>query len=157
MAFAQTESSELSVLAQEVAGVNRSLDRLVQMLSTMLEQQKIDLLLKRIEMRERRVLPLEQELRSARNAASEIVVEIDRLQAMLDEGESSAREALRDGQEIEAREIGQMVTQIRLNLNVVVASRDEHQRRARDLEDQIGIQRREIEDLDDLLIEHLGE
>jgi len=157
VSYAQAEPAELPRLTEEVAGVNRSLDRLVGLLVTMLEQQKTDLLLKRIEMKERRVLPLEQEMRRARNTASNIGVEIDRMQAMIDDAESSQRKALRDGREREGKELDQMITQLSLNYDVEVASRDEHERRARDLEDQIALHRRDIEVLDDLLMEQLGE
>ena len=52
----------LAALLEQVTGVNRSLERLVSLLEDSLDRQQIDLLLKRIELRERRLAPLEAQL-----------------------------------------------------------------------------------------------
>lgn len=154
---AQQDTDDLPRLVEEMSGVNRSLDQLVRLMESILEQQKTDLLLKRIEMKERRVSPLEAEMRNARNTASGISTEIERLQAMLDEWESAHRRAVRDGKEAVAAEQLEMINQVRSNLEIEILSRDDFERRARDLEDEIALHRRVIEVLDDMLAEKLGE
>jgi chromosome segregation ATPase len=154
-AAAQQQPDPATRVADELAGVNRSLDQLVTMMQTMMEYQEIDLVLKRIEMKERRVLPLESALRNARETVTSVSSELERMQSMVQEWEDAESRAVREGREQEAAEFRQMIAHSRAEVEYQTATLDRYEQRVRELEDDIALLNRDLRGLDELLGELL--
>ena len=73
---------ESARVAKDVQGIHQALDRLVGLLESVQRQQSLELLLKRIEMHERRQAPLERRLRSAENDVDNLQDETKQLDLM---------------------------------------------------------------------------
>ena len=70
-------------LVEEVAGLRSSLDRLVVLMERVAEQQRIDLLLRRVELKERRLIPVASDLRSLEGDYEDQKAQVKRYQEML--------------------------------------------------------------------------
>jgi hypothetical protein len=90
---AETEARML----EEVAGVHDSLDRLVGMLTELLDNQQVDLVLKRIDLKQRRLAPLERDLRSMEESLAGRKMEVRELRQMLEETEDRIQDQVREG------------------------------------------------------------
>ncbi len=153
---AQTEMSEAEApaLIEDVAGIRQALDRLVGLLETVQRNQRVDLVLKRIELRERRLAPLERRLAGAQGDVESIQSELVHMEAMQEQQEreldESAREDLgtNDGIRRMLQEIEQMQTGMQARL-------DDAQARVRRYEDELADGREEIYILDEMLLELL--
>ena len=144
-------------LLQEVAGVNSSLQRLVALLDILVGQQETDILLKRIEMKTSRLIPLETSLRSAKANLGDANAQFEQMSGMKDEWESGLREAVRDGKDQEAEELRRMIEQVAPAVTAQDTLRNELERRIRELEDEIAELQRDIDVLDERLAERLGD
>jgi hypothetical protein len=93
------ESSSVSTpdLAREVEALRISVERAVGLLDRALTHQRAELLLKRIELKERRVVPLESEVRRARTDLLAAESEIERLEQMLENTEDAIVDEIRNG------------------------------------------------------------
>ena len=144
-------------LLDEIAGLNRSLDRLVTLLEGVLQNQKVDLLLKRIELRERRIAPMESRLRGLEADLTDGEGETRRLEAMKDREEESLREALRTGVEQDIENLREMIRQIDMGLAHHADRMQDARRRINETENDLASSRREIAILDDMLLELIEE
>jgi chromosome segregation ATPase len=84
-------------LIQEVAGLRKAVERVTLLLDELAKTQRLDGLFKRIELKERRLAPIEAELRAARR---ELVTQqelMTRLNANLDDLENRFREESQSG------------------------------------------------------------
>ena len=140
-------------LDEDVAGIRQALDRLVGLLETTQHHQRVDLLLKRIELRERRLDPLERRLRSAQSEVEGLADELVHLGAMKKQEEEELDDLLRsreidEGDRRELKEIERAEVGLQARL-------DEAQIRARKYEDELADGREEIEILDEMLLELL--
>jgi len=148
---------ESAGLVGEVAGLRESLDRLVLLLERVAEQQKIDLLLKRIELGERRLIPVASDLRSLEGDYEDQKTKVKRYQEMLVQMEDALSEEIRRGVDRPDSEPRQMIPELERELQIEVGRIEDLERRIRRLEDELADGRREISVLDEQLRELLGE
>ena len=144
-------------LVEEVAGLRSSLDRLVLLLERAADQQKIDLLLKRVELKERRLIPVASDLRSLEGDYEDQKVVVTRYQEMLEQAEDLLSDEIRRGVDRPDSEPRQMIPGFERELQIEIARIEELERRMRRLEDELSDGRREIAILDEQLRELLEE
>lgn len=84
-------------LVQEVGALNRNLERVATLLEEFLAKQEMDMLMKRIEFKSRRLSPLEQELRDARQERSRREEERSSLRVQLEEMERALEDEETEG------------------------------------------------------------
>jgi chromosome segregation ATPase len=142
-------------LVEEVAGLNRSLDRMAGMLETLIGNQHVEILLKRIELKERRLEPLESELLRAERAQTDLEARVKRMQEELEQTEDAIADEVRAGSDTPDSESRRMKMQIERVLEVESSRVDDMRRRAQQLENQLASGRDEILILDEQLQELL--
>ena len=142
-------------MLEEVAGINRSLARLVDMLETIRDNQKVDLLLKRIELKERRLAPLETRLRDAESRCEGIQREIDDMETMRAQIEEEIAEEVRSGRDEMTRDSQLMLREFGVRVEYLEASLERATTQKREHEDDLALQRKEIAILDEMLEEFL--
>jgi len=148
---AQPEAPD-SDLVVEVQNLNRSVGQLVSLLETAVSHQHIDLVLKRLQLKERRIAPLRDRVESAESAVNNREDELRRIKMMLEEHEETARERLRAGEEPDP-EAQQMVDSLEPHVRILQRELEEYQLRLRTAEDDLARRLEEIEDLDEMLEE----
>jgi chromosome segregation ATPase len=84
-------------LVQEVGALNRNLERVATLLEEFLAKQEMDMLMKRIEFKSRRLSPLEQDLRNARQERSRREEERSSLRVQLEEMERALEDEETEG------------------------------------------------------------
>jgi hypothetical protein len=144
-------------LVEEVAGLNRSLERLVVLLEGSLANQQVDLLLKRIDLKERRLAPLSAELREAEKSAVRAASEIRRIEEMRDQQERQISRDVREGNDRPDTDARRMMQKIEATFEYQSSRAEDEQARARRLEDELAEGREEIIILEELLQELLRE
>ncbi len=147
---AETPAPELGA---DVAGIRNALDRLVVLMETVQHQQRVDLVLKRIELRERRLAPLEQRLQDAQSEVDGLGDELVHMSVMKEQFESQLDELskTRDMDESERNQIREFE-----RVEAAIEARvEEAQLRVRRYEDELADGREEIEILDEMLLELL--
>ena len=149
--------AESAALIEEVAGLRSSLDQLVVLLERMAEQQKVDLLLKRVELKERRLIPVASDLRSLEGEYEDQKVMVVRYREMLRQMEDALSEEIRRGVDRPDSEPRQMIPEFERELQIEIARSEDLDRRMRRLEDELADGRRAIAILDEQLRELLGE
>jgi chromosome segregation ATPase len=142
-------------LVQEVAGLNRSVQQMVNMLSAHLDYQQVELLLKRIELKERRIAPIAGDLREVEHAVFDAKNQLMHMQEMLRDEEDRLKNEIRDGVDQPESETRLMIEQYERAIEADTARLDGLERRMRRLEDELADGRDEIEILDDTLQELL--
>jgi len=138
-------------VTRELAGIRESLDDLVTLLSTMRRNQDADLILRRIEMHERRLAPLEVRLDRNGREQLEAKTAIGNIGEWKSQTEERIREIERAGREEvpldfhhEVRMAGQQITHEQERL-------DRLQQKQIELENALADRRDEVEILEDLL------
>jgi hypothetical protein len=139
----------------ELAGIQRSLDRLVELFEAQLEHQRVDLLLKRIQLKERRLDPAERRLRDAEASLEGRESEMMRMRSMLEDQRAVLEDEVRDGVDQASTGTRRMVAELERVIRTETEQIDDARMRVRRLEDDLAVQREEIEILDDLLLEML--
>ena len=122
----------------------------------MQRNQRVDLLLKRIELRERRLAPAERRLVNAQNDVENARDELRSMQAMRAQAEEEIDNAIRAG-EADDEGARHLLGEIDRREAVVVARQEEAATRVRRVEDDLADGREEIEILDEMLLELLGD
>jgi len=148
---------DAAALTEEVAGVNRSLERLVSLLERSLNHQRIDLVLKRIDLKERRLAPLESELRKAENTVLRTESEIERVAEMREQQERQISRDLREGTDSPDSEARRMMQKIESMVTFQEGRLDDGRELVRRLEDRLAEGRDDVRILEDMLAEMLGE
>jgi flagellar biosynthesis chaperone FliJ len=142
-------------LAEDVKGIRQALDRLVALVEITQRGQQVDLVLKRIELRERRMEPLERRLRSAEREIEEFEEQLKMLERMQEQHEDVLHEEIRDGVDTARSDTRRMLDDIKRS-QVGAAERLESVRmRMQQHENDLAAGRREIEILDEMLMELL--
>lgn len=141
----------------DLAGINRSLERMVVLLETMLDNQDIDIILRRIELKERRLLPLESELRRAERSLLDMQSRLKMIQEELEQTEEQLSEEMRQGVDPQDSDTRRARDQMERILATENSRAEESQRRVRMLEDELAEGREEIAILDEQLQERLQE
>jgi len=148
-------AQESSALVEEVAGLHRSLDQLVELLRASVANQRIDILLRRIELKERRLSPMERRLGSVQDEIVNIRSELARFEAMKERAESDLLDAERDGDEGAMNEARFMIRDLEQAMISLRAKLDELERRLPLLENELADGREELLILDEKLEELL--
>lgn len=138
-------------LVEEVAGLNRNLDRLVLLMEQAMDYQRVDLLIKRIELGERRMLPVAEDLRSARREVEDVETDIKRYDEMLEHHEATLRDEIRRGVDAPDSPTRQMLDELRRVAEVEGARLDHVRDRVHRLEDELAEGRKELIILDEQL------
>ena len=142
-------------MLEDVSGIHQSLERLVGLLETLREHQKVELLIKRIELKERRLAPMESRLRSAENTVKGIEDELTRLRTMREQIEEALNDNEIRGEATPEDGSREMLVHIERELEVLGVQVEAERLRARELEDDLAEGREDVEDLDEMLIELL--
>lgn len=153
---APAEEAQGALLA-EIAGLHRSLDQLVELLRAGLAHQKIDVMLKRIELKERRLAPLERRLRGTQDSILNSQGEIARLEQMKESTEQELADLIREGHEGAINESRYLMGEFEKAIRSEQATIEELERRVVELEDELADGRDEIAILDEKLAELLEE
>jgi len=154
----RSPSGDMSRLVDEVAGLNRSLDKLAVMLEQMMFQQEVDLVLKRIELKERRLEPMAGHLRSLQREYDDRKTEIKHYQEMLEQARNQVSEEIRQGRDLVAdSEASQIAAEMERALLVETGRIEGLERRMRELEDALAEGREEVLILDEQLREMMGQ
>lgn len=151
------EEIERDVLARELAGIRDSLDRLVALVETQVRQQSIELVIRRITLRERRIEPLERRMRDAEEELRARQQDLERIRAMIAEQEAEVDRAVTAGDGQAEADARRMLREIETVVRREEPLLDAATVRVRDLEDRIAEEREEIEILDEMLMERLEE
>jgi chromosome segregation ATPase len=146
---------ETARLVDEVAGLNRSLEKLVVMLEQVMFQQQVDLMLKRIELKERRLEPMASHLRSLQREYDDRKSELKHLQETLELEEDRISDEIREGTDRPDSASRTMVKELERVLAVETARIEDLERRMRRLEDDLAEGREEVLVLDEQLQEML--
>jgi hypothetical protein len=154
-AIAQTTTESDSDLVKEVAALRKTMEEAVALLDRALVHQRVELLLKRLDLRERRVLPLESELRAARDGLTASRNEVERFELILEETEQRISEEVRDGTDSPDSENRRLQQDLEQALAHVRRSLESDEERVRRLEDDLADRLEEIEFLEDSLQERL--
>jgi chromosome segregation ATPase len=145
---------EAGKLLEHLAGIDRSLQEISVLLTSILDHQQLDVLLSRMQLKERSQVPLQDELNRARADRDGLSAEINRLQAIRQEWER-ARNAATPGDpvnESEAREMRRLFSELeRLEEREAVLIQ-----RVIELEDDLARRRDDIRTLEEMVDARLG-
>lgn len=140
-------------LVEEVAGLNRSVDRLVDMMQELMESRKVDLLIKRIEIKQRAVIPMAADLRSMESEYDNLKMESKRLQDMVEQQEKVIDREVLQGTDVPDSESRLFMAELERELQVQRARLEELERRIGLLQGELADGQEEIAILDDQLRE----
>jgi hypothetical protein len=144
-------------MAADLRGIHQALDRLVELLESTERRQRVDLLLKRMEMRERRQAPLESRLRTAENEVNGLQDELKHLDAMWEQQEAHYERAIDEGEEVSPADRRRMKDEFEAMKAAIAARAEEARLRLQRAEDDLYDGRKELEILDEQLLELLDE
>jgi chromosome segregation ATPase len=144
-------------LVQEVGALNRNLERVANLLEEFLAKQEMDMLMKRIEFKSRRLSPLEQELRTARKERSNREEERSHLQMQMEEMERVLEAQEREGAE-ESDADWAPGTKVRMETRMTYLrdAMDALDLRIMELENDLASRREEIEGWEEYLDREIG-
>lgn len=148
---ASLDTSEQVV--RELAGIQKSLDDLVVLLSTMHRNQDADLILRRIEMHERRLAPLEARLERNSREQQDVKTSISNIEQWKSQTEELIEEVERKGREEVPIDILQEVRMAEQQMIQEQGRYDRLLQQQIDLENTLADRRDDVEILEDLLSE----
>jgi hypothetical protein len=154
---AQEATNAAPDLVKEIEALRKSVQEAVGLLERALAQQRAELLLKRLDLKERRVVPLESELRRARDAVTTTRSEVERFEQMEEETESRIADAVRSGTDREDSDDRILAGQLEAALSQVRRALESEEDRVRRLEDELAERLDEIEILEDSLRRRLDD
>jgi len=154
-AIAQTPPDPAASLVKEVEALRKTVEEAVTLLDRALAHQRTEILLKRLDLKERRVVPLESELRHARDGQAASRNELERFEQMIEEIEQRISEEIRSGVDPEESENRIMKGDLEQALAHVRRNVESDEDRVRRLEDELAERLEEIEILEDSLQERL--
>lgn len=152
---APRSSPEVAVAA-EMAELNRTLQRIHAVLDRFLTQQELDLLMKRIELKARRLGPLQSELRDIENSIESAQDEMKRLRMFKEQTERDIEEHRDHGKEAEASSLGRLLRELEGNTELAEQRLEGLLQRRIEIEDDLATGREEIEFLEEALDDRLG-
>jgi chromosome segregation ATPase len=142
-------------LVEEVAGLRRSLDRLVVLAEGLTANQKIDQLLRRIELKERRLTPLALDHRAAEKDVRDQEVRVKRLEEMLKKRQETLSDQIRQGTDRPDAPTRRRIADLEVALELETNRLDELRRAALRLGDELAEGQEEIAILEEQLQELL--
>lgn len=140
-------------VVRELAGIQQSLDDLVVLLSTMRRNQDADLILRRIEMHERRLAPLEGRLERNGREQLDAQASMGNSEEWKSQTEERIHEIKREGREEVPLQIHQELRMAEQRMIQEQERFDRLQQQQIELEDALADRRDEVEILEDLLHE----
>jgi len=140
-------------VVRELAGIQQSLDDLVVLLSTMRRNQDADLILRRIEMHERRLAPLEGRLERNGREQLDAQASMGNSEEWKSQTEERIHEIEREGREEVPLQIHQELRMAEQQMILEQERFDRLQQQQIELEDALADRRDEVEILEDLLHE----
>jgi len=150
-----TGEAQSEAMAADLQGIHQALDRLVELLESTQQRQQVELLMKRIEMRERRQAPLESRRRTAENEVNGLQDELKHLDAMWEQQEAHYERSLEEGEEVSPSDKRRMRDEFERMKAAITARADEARLRVQRAEDDLYDGRKELEILDEQLMELL--
>jgi flagellar biosynthesis chaperone FliJ len=147
-------AASLDGLRAEVARVGDSLEQVSRALESLVVLQKTNLLLQQLAMEERRVAPLDRELRDARDHARYEADELTRTTAYRDEVKQRADEALRSGVDPD-RDLREVMSQMEREVELQEQQLATTERRIQELENELSRARRALLILEERVTEAL--
>jgi len=142
-------------LSDDVEGIRRALDRMVGLMETVRSQRDVDLLIKRIELHERRLAPLQSRLRSAESEINGNEEHLKHLELMQEQHEEILNEEIREGTDTPRSETRRVLDDIARDRAAAEERLELVRMRAQQYENDLARGRKEIEILDETLIELL--
>jgi hypothetical protein len=140
-------------VVRELAGIQESLDDLVLLLSTMRRNQDADLILRRIEMHERRLAPLEGRLEHNNREQQDAKTSISNIEQWKLQTEERIDEIEREGREEVSTEL---LREVRMAEQQMIQEQGRYERLLQqqiDLENTLADRRDDVEILEDVLNE----
>jgi chromosome segregation ATPase len=144
-----------AVLLQEMARLNHSLEEISGLLSLLLDGQEVDILMKRMQFKERRLAQVESEMRSRRSESEHLQEDIKQMEAYREELELRAESGAQGGLEPPNPEDESMRRHLDAELERLVERADSLYQQAVELENEVGTLRDEYEILEEMLDERL--
>ncbi len=141
-------------LALEVRQIREALDTLVEL---QLTRDRTDLVLKRLELHERRLDPLAQRLVMAETEYRKVVDNLQSLERLKEQDEKMIEDAIKEGNEEDRASIRLMLDNIERTMEQDGEREDAALLRVRELEDEIADRQRDIEILDEIFATFLEE
>ena len=136
----------------QLAALNDKFDRLLEAMDLFRQNQETDLLIRRIELEQRRIAPLDNELRKAQAEARETEQQIEQGEQMLEEEREGLRDLVdADEQEVMREQLDEWQRHLERERGRLESIHD----RVRRLEDDLSDARETIDDLDARLLERL--
>ena len=155
VAGAQEEPiSREDLLVQELAGIRQSLTYISTLLDSVLQQQGIDVLMKRLQLKESRIAPLERELRAVRDDREALGEEVKRMRVMLEDWEREAQD--RDPSLPEDEDMNRELLRLRRNIEFMEEREATLYLRIIELDNDLSRSRSDIRILEESVDEQLG-
>lgn len=156
---AQPASTDLhsAQLAEEMQGIRQALDRLVALQEATDYYDRVELLMKRIELSERRLMPAEAKLANLEAKIESDERNLQALARMREQQEAYLQEQVREGVDKPRSETRIMLEDIERSVEGFEESMKTQRLRKQEIENELAMGRRQIEILDELLMEMLEE
>ena len=143
-------------LVEEVAGLRASVDELVNMLDRYMGYQKIELTLRRVDLKQRQLSPMERELRNHKDSLESTHEELEGLEMYTEQVEAEIEEELRTSGDIRESEEGRrIIKEIASRREILEERMAGLERSVMELENDVAVRQRELLDLEDLLADML--
>jgi len=153
----ESGESGSTALVEEVAGLRASVDELVNLLERHMSYQKTELMLKRIDLKQRQLEPLERELRNKQDLLESRRDEIDQLRMFQEQIDEQIEGEIREGIDAPDSDSRAYREEIELQRGKLEERILDLERKILDLEGEVGYRQRELEDLEDILEDFLEE
>jgi len=158
-AWAQgSEAAPAAGSSAELARLNRSMQELVDLFAVYLERQQVELLMRRIELKTRRLTVQEEELQATRSHQESVEEELTMLKGMVERLEANARDSDETpGLETSAGDAERrMLEEVESRVELLEDKRWRLEQKALDLDSVIERQRREIDAWEEIVDRELG-
>lgn len=143
------EPARVGSLEEEMAGLNRSVRQMVELLRVYLERQESEIILKRIELKIYQLEPLAGELRGKRSRQRSVEEHIEHIEMNIRQMEDLLFEGKDSMSENESRQTRQRLKATQDELRMQKEKAWLLEQEAQDLESQVLVRRREIAALED--------
>jgi chromosome segregation ATPase len=153
----ESGDSGSATLLEEVAGLRASVNELVRLLERHMGYQKTELMLKRIDLKQRQLEPLERELRNSNNLLESRQDEIDQLAMFLEQIEREIDDEIRAGTDTPDSDSRGYRQEVELQRTKLEERIGDLEREILDLEGEVAYRQRELEDLEEILEDFLEE
>ncbi len=143
-------------VVRELAGLNRTLQQIQGVLERLLVQQELDLLMKRIDLKARRLAPLQLELRGVRSSIESTNEEMKRSGAFKKQLQADLERYQELGRDTDSFTKERSLQDVESEIDLIEERLETLQRRQIEVEDELAAHRQEIQFLEDALDERLG-